>query len=302
MAAVAPSVLLDMRFDRGCFELVYDEALEPATVFALSSAMQKTRNLPSPVQVAVEQYSGTTQFHFGDNADRSHLLVPSLPITRCSFTVTAWVTLPEMRNHRIFFLSDWSYPWSYFFALSADGNGRVAVHGELRRDILSQGSDPNQGLVSVDSRNAQHRTSAADTFPFASEAVQRSVPVDGGCFPSGGAVVHVAWTWQREEGRLSAWVNGVCVASCVTEWDERDVQESRASHHEVGLKRDSGGECMKGGLLQMQVLKEAAVHPGAMAGLMRGVAGRMNLQRRRMLLQYRTALRGQAVAARKPAA
>ena len=160
----------------------------------------------------------------------------------------------------------------------------MATIGELRRNINSHGSDPQQGLVGVDSAQDTSHTAGNHAFPWATGMVSpvTSPPVRG----QGrvGELMHVAWTWQRKEGRFSAWINGACVASQVTPWDERDVQANRSTTHDVGYKRDGGPCWMKGGLLQLQATNTAEVQPGAMNGLMKAVLGRLNFQRRRLVL------------------
>ena len=94
---------------------------------------------------------------------------------------------------------------------------------QLRRNINSGGSDPQQGLVDVS-------CGSPVTLPLAWTVC--------------------AFTWSREQKTLSSYLNGeFCAASQVRPLaaDDIDVQQNQQSHVLLGGKSDSPSHCLRDG-------------------------------------------------------
>ena len=234
-----------------------------------------------------------------------YMEVAALPITRCDFTLSAWV-LPYATGQapaRMFLLSDWTHYWSYYLALLPTPDpGYMSVSLHLRRNINSAGSDPAQGLVTVDSTNDDYIAAATAEYgptsagarlasgqpPF--HATTGSLPAIWSQAPLGmvpcGAWAHVAATWSRERRTATVWVNGTPVAACPADVPEEDVQGNTHTVHHVGLKAD-GGDChIHGCLLELTVHGEELT-PGQLRSVMGRLPGQVAWRRRRDMLLLR---------------
>lgn len=135
-----------------------------------------------------------------------HAAIPSLnqQLYNHNFSISVWAN-PQDRNRVQHILSDWSYPWS--FLLQSRGSFNV----ELRRNINSQGSDPNQGLVGVDGGDAVS-----------------------------GQWTHIGFTYDHLNGVATLYTNGNLVSSSQTTYANHDIQSNNHQYWHLGLKADSG--------------------------------------------------------------
>ncbi len=285
--------LLSLKFDSGLFEAEYSDAVEPAIAAFHSQGGKQSRKPSTPVPVLSFGRDQVTALRLSSSGGDSRIEVPAWPISQSDFTVSAWlcIPLPETpgtgtKKTTMHILSNWTRPWSYMLAIAVDPQGRISLTGLLRRNINSNGSDPNQDLVAVDSTMLHHQANAVRDFPESQGKGFRGVHAKYGKLP-GGVPVHVAWVWQRAHRRLSLWANGACVASCDSRWEDQDIQTNPRRMHDVGCKGDSGDQLIQGDLLQLTVHDAAAPDHGGMGSLMRPVGGRMNMLLRRHMILYR---------------
>jgi len=162
------------------------------------------------------------------NGTISFAETPALPIHETSFTMAFWVHPDDPQSGQPALFADWSYRWSWMLRL---WEGRLMA--VLRRNINSEGSDPEQDLVSV--------------------ATPQTLPL--------GRWSHVALVWDRDAGYLSLFVDCKQVSAGKRAYEEQTIQENDHRVWQIGLKADESSCSFKGAFSQLAVCSRALDAP-----------------------------------------
>eukprot|EP00658_Telonema_sp_P-2_P017224 TRINITY_DN16669_c0_g1_i3.p1 TRINITY_DN16669_c0_g1~~TRINITY_DN16669_c0_g1_i3.p1 ORF type:complete len:346 (+),score=40.62 TRINITY_DN16669_c0_g1_i3:145-1038(+) len=164
-------------------------------------------------------------------------------VTRCDFTILVRFRVSDWSCHqRAPLLSNWVRHWSFLLFCSKNQGPLL----ELRRNINSGGSDPEQGLVTVQC-TSQHGT-----------------PIQ---LPMEWTVC--GFTWSRARRTLTSYLNGnKCQESTVRESAAHDVnvQQNREQHVLVGGKGDAPSESWDGAVSHV-ICMQACLEEEAVATL-----------------------------------
>lgn len=177
---------------------------------------------------------------------RAFATIPRKDITKTSFTMTFVFRLPPgLVSHRQILLGDWTHPWSFLVYIHA--GGRVGTN--LRKNIFSHGSDPDQDLITLG---------------------EAEVPPE--CPPvQGGAWTHVAVAWDREHGVCTSYVNGVFAESSAARMPAANMDLQTTAHPRffIGCKEDSRGDINSGfeGDIALAHMVPRLLDPQTIAGL-----------------------------------